>query len=245
MRWREPLLLLSILAGDSAAQVIDFPCVPRFRADKIYIQTSEATGGQILLLDKTEIANAAIARVYGSGANQTILRAAGNLGAGFQEFTAPVDSGVQLAQFKIFAECVKSIVVTAPSGEVVEGTKLTSGRIVMVEKPETGLWRVKLAGTGYFSAVGEVKGGVGLAPLQMEGAGFVAFLSGAETAEFRLLSRSSGWLGTIPVERSETQFTGAVTAPAEAYHIAVEGTDKAGAAFRRIHAPLLEAGPPK
>ncbi|HTM49000.1 MAG TPA: hypothetical protein VL285_09980 [Bryobacteraceae bacterium] len=245
MRWRKPLLLLSILACDSAAQVIDFPCVPRFRADKSYIQTSEGSGGQILMLDTTEIASPAITRVYASGADQTILRAAGTLGAGFQEFTAPVDSGARLAQFKIFAECVKSIVVTAPSGEAVEGTRLTMGRIVTVEKPETGVWRVKLAGTGYFSAVAEVKGGVSLAPLQLEGGIFTAFLSGAETAEFRLLSRSGALLGTIPVERNETRYTGALTAPAEAYHIAVEGTDKAGAAFRRLHAPLLAGGPAK
>jgi len=237
------ILLLILLASVSAAQVVDFPCVPRFRADKSYIQTSEATGGQILLLDKTEIASPAITRVYASGANQTILRAAGNLGAGFQEFTAPVDSNVQLAQFKIFAECVKSITVTAPSGEAVEGTKLTSGRIVSVDRPETGLWRVKLAGTGYFSAVAEVKGGVGLAPVQIADSSFIAFLSGAETAEFRLMSRSGATLATLPTERNDTRFTGPFMAPGESFHIAVEGKDKDGAVFRRVHAPLLGAKP--
>jgi len=176
------LALLILLVRTGAAQVVDFPCVPRFRADKSYIQTAEATGGQILLLDKTEIASPAITRVDTSGANQTILRAAGTLGAGFQEFTAPIDSDVQLAQFKLFAECVKSVTVTAPSGEIVDGIKLTSGRMVVVEKPEPGLWRVKLAGTGYFSAVGEVKGGVGLTPIQITDRNLVAFLTNAHTA---------------------------------------------------------------
>jgi len=114
--WPALILLLVVSAFEGAGQVADFPCVPRFRADPSYIQVAEASGGQILLLDRTEIASPAIARNYASGANQTILRASGNLGGGFQEFSAPVDSGVQLLQLTIFAECVKSIAVTTPSG---------------------------------------------------------------------------------------------------------------------------------
>ena len=50
------IVLLILCALEAAGQVVDFPCVPRFRADPSYIHVSEASGGQILLLDRTEIA---------------------------------------------------------------------------------------------------------------------------------------------------------------------------------------------
>jgi len=237
-------------ALESSAQVVDYPCVPRFRADRSYIHLAEASGGQILLLDPKEIANPAITRAYAAGANQTILRVSGNLGAGFQEFTAPVESGVRSLQFTIFAECVKSIAVASPSGADSEGTQLSSGRIVFVDAPETGMWRVKLAGTGYFSVVAQAKGGVGLAPMQMSPPkpgvqqSVIAFLSGPfEQAEFRIVSRDGATLQVIPMRQAETEFRGMFTPPAEPFHIAVEGKDKQGLTFRRVNAPLFEAKP--
>ena len=78
------IVLLILCALEAAGQMVDFPCVPRFRADPSYIHVSEASGGQILLLDRTEIANPAIARADSGANNQTILRVSGNLAAGFQ-----------------------------------------------------------------------------------------------------------------------------------------------------------------
>jgi hypothetical protein len=248
VRWREPILLLIFCAVEGAAQVVDYPCVPRFRADRSYIHVAEASGGQILLMDRTEIANPAITRSQTSGAGQTILRIGGNLGGGFQEFTAPVESTVQFLQFTVFAECVKSIAITDPSGAAVEGTKLSSGRIVFVEAPEPGVWRVKISGTGYFSVVGQVKGAVGLEPLTLSPPkpaveqSVTAFLSGpGETAEFLLMGRNGATLQTIPMTRDNTLFKGVFTPPPEPFHIAVQGKDTQGREFRRVHAPLFEA----
>lgn len=237
-------------ALEGAGQVVDFPCVPRFRADPSYIHTSEASGGQIFLLDRTEIANPAIARAYSGANSETILRVSGNLGAGFQEFTTPVDSGVQSLQFTIFAECVKSITVTAPSGAEAPGVKLSSGRIVILDAPEHGVWRVRLSGTGYFTAVAEGRGGIGFPPLRLQPprAGveqpIIAHLSGpVATAEFRVVARNGATLQVIPTTVAETDFRGAFTPPSEPFRIAVEGKDTHGLAFRRVYAPLMEAKP--
>src|SRR5436853_3994874 len=97
-----PLIVLMGLLG----QVVDYPCVPRFRADPSYIHVSEASGGQMLLLDKKEIANPAITRAQLGFNDQTFLRASGTLAAGSREFSAPVDSSVKSLQFTVFAECV-------------------------------------------------------------------------------------------------------------------------------------------
>ena len=165
------------------------------------------------------------------------------------EFTAPVDSGVQSLQFTIFAECVKSITVTAPSGAQAEGTRLSSGRIVVLDAPEHGEWRVKLAGTGYFTAVAQAKGGVVFPPLRLERPkpgleqSLGAYLAGpVETAEFRIVARNGATLQVIPMTQiGDTEFRGVFTPPAEPFHIAVEGKDNQGLAFRRVHAPLLDA----
>jgi hypothetical protein len=138
----------------------------------------------------------------------TILRASGTLGGGFQEFTAPVDSSVRSLQFTVFAECVKTIAVTAPSGALVEGEKLSSGRIVFVDGPQPGLWRVKLAGTGYFSAIAQGKTAI------------------------------------VLMTQSGSEFQGVFTPPTQPFRLAVEGTDTAGAAFRRVHTPLLDTKQP-
>ena len=54
----------------------------------------------------------------------------------------------------------------------------------------------------------------------------------------RLVARDGALLQVIPMTQSETEFRGAFTPP---FHIAVEGKDKQGLPYRRVHPPLLEA----
>jgi len=246
--YRLPLLLLLLAAIQSAGQVVDSPCIPRFHADPTYIATAEATGGQVMLLDPSEIASPAITRVHSGSNRETFLRVSGTLGAGFKEFTIPVDSGVRSVQFTIFAECVRFVTVTTPSGGQAEGTKLSSGRIVILDTPESGAWRIKIAGTGYFTAVVQGNGGVVLQPLRLQRPkpgieqSLVAYLGGpVDSAEFQVVARNGATLQVIPMTRTDTEFRGMFTPPAEPFRIAVEGRDTQGMAFRRVHAPLLEA----
>jgi len=204
----------------------------------------------MLLLDRTEIANPAITRAQLGSRDQTFLRASGTLGSGFAQFTAPVDSTVKSLQFTVFAECVKTIEVRSPSGTVVEGAKLSSGRIILIDAPEPGLWSVKLAGTGYFSAIAQGKSEIGLTvprfdpPRPGQEQALTAYLRGpAAGAEFRILARNGARLQTIPMVQDGAGYRGVFTPPAEPFRIAVEGQDAEGRPFRRVHAPLLEATP--
>lgn len=171
------------------------------------------------------------------------------LTAGFQEFTAPVESAVKALQFTVFAECVRTIAITAPSGAVVEGTKFSSGRVAFVEAPEPGIWRVKLAGTGYFSAIAQGRSALsfsvsGLAiPMPAQEQSVTARLYGpVASAEFLILARNGSALKAIPMTESATgDYQGKFLPPAEPFRIAVEGTDSEGRSFRRVHAPLFEA----
>jgi hypothetical protein len=241
---RAAIFFTVLCAGGGAAQVVDSPCVPRFRADPSYIHTAEATGGQMLLLDRKEIAQPAITKAQLGFNDQTFLRASGTLGSGFVELTAPVDSTVKSLQFTVFAECVKTIEVTSPSGAAVEGAKLSSGRIIQLDAPEPGLWRVKLAGTGYFSAIAQGKSGIGLIVLHVDAQSLTARMNGSiASAEFRILARNGATLQTIPMTQDGPDFKGAFTPPTQPYRIAAEGQDDQGRPFRRVHAPLLDAKP--
>jgi hypothetical protein len=51
-----------LCALSSAAQTVDYACIPRFRADPGVIRISESSGGQVLLLSPQEIANPVIAK---------------------------------------------------------------------------------------------------------------------------------------------------------------------------------------
>jgi len=247
---RAAVFLLAFCAYEGAGQVVDYACVPRFRADPSYIRVSEASGGQMLLLDRKEIANPAITRAQIGFNDQTFLRASGTLGAGFHEFTAPVDSSVRSLQFTVFAECVKAIIVSSPSGVAAEGEKLSSGRIIFLDAPEQGLWRVKLSGTGYFSVIAQGKSDLSFAPQRLappkpgrEQSLVVNVTGPVATAAFRILARSGAVLNTVAMTQARSEFTGAFTPPSEPFRIAVEGNDTQGAAFRRVHPPLLDARP--
>jgi hypothetical protein len=75
-------------------------------------------------------------------------------------------------------------------------------------------------------------------------AGYSADLSGpVATAEFRILSRNGATLEIIPMTQSGSDFQGVFTPPSQPFRLAVEGKDTEGAAFRRVHAPLLDTKP--
>jgi hypothetical protein len=236
---RAALVATVLFAARSAAQVVDAPCVPRFRADPSYIQVSEASGGQMLLLDRKEIASPVVTRAQLGFSDQTFLRASGTLGPGFVELTAPVDSTVRSLQFNVFAECLKTIAITAPSGTPVDGEKFASGRIAFVDAPEPGLWRVKLAGTGYYSVIAQGKSAIGLSVPSIDP--ITARVTGpVGRVEFRILSRSGAPLGAISVTQDGALFHDVFAPPGQPYRIAVEGVDDQGKPFRRVHAPLLQ-----
>jgi hypothetical protein len=244
---RAALILLSI-GIPLSAQTIDYACIPRFRADPGVIRISEASGGQVLLLSPGEIANPAVAQAQANFSDPMILRASGTLTGRVHEFTTPVDSTVRAVQFTVFAECVKSVTITAPSGAEAEGVRFSTGRIVMLDSPEPGIWKVKLAGTGYFSVIAQVKSPLSMTLVGFELAGvgqdqkIVARLSGPiASARFELLSREGATLETLSLARSDNRFEGSFTAPAQPFRIAVEGQDSAGAAFRRVQSVLFSA----
>ena len=242
------VLLLASFACPLYAQRVDAPCIPPFRADRAHIRNAEATGGHVFLLDKSEIAHPDIAVFYARSSDPTLLRVSGALTSGAPEFSAPVDSTVESLQFIVFAECVRFVEIRSPSGVELKGTALRSGKLAHIARPEPGEWKVKLAGTGYFSVVAQGRTSIRFetSPLVLPFAAggdlpIVASVTGAEGAlEFRALARNGAALATIPMATEEGSYKGVFTMPREPFRIAVEGRTPDGAPWRRVKPQLIE-----
>jgi len=243
------ILLFIACVWPLSAQRVDGPCVPPFRADPVHIRNTEATGGQLFLLDKSEIAHPGIAAIYARIQDPTLLRVSGKLTSGAPEFSVPVDSTVESLQFIVFAECVKFIEIRSPDGTEVTGTPLRSGKLAQVARPEFGEWKVKLAGTGYFSAVAQARTSIRfevsspmIPPFKADSEqSMIAHVTGADgPVEFRAIARNGSVLMTIPATRQETAYSSTFTMPREPFHIVVEGRTSDGTLWRRVKPELIE-----
>jgi hypothetical protein len=153
--------------GQTAAPEI-WPCVPGRAVDPSYLEVSEATGGQLFLLQKGEVEHALVMINASHTHPATVIRAVGHL-SGSREFEFPVDSKTASILLMASLQCRSAIVLTRPNGaemtayNSVRNIDLKAGRIVQVDAPEPGKWKVRLAGTGLFvlSVTGKTEIGIG------------------------------------------------------------------------------------
>jgi hypothetical protein len=130
-----------------------WPCGARL--DPSYFHVAEGTGGHMLLLSPEEIGDSgALLTAFGSHP-QTILRLAGSATPGVHEFQVPIDSFVESALFSISVQCLQVAEVVRPSGaavlggdEVTDLSAFRAQRMVIVKRPEPGVWSVRVAGSG-------------------------------------------------------------------------------------------------
>ena len=123
--------------------------------DPAYLETSESTGGQLFLFQKNEIAQASLFMSASYTHPATVLRAVGEL-AGTRDFEFPVDSTMESFLVMASLQCRNAIRVMRPNGSELtaansaQSVDLQAGRILRIDSPEPGKWKVQLAGTGLF-----------------------------------------------------------------------------------------------
>jgi len=165
--WLIVLLPLTAIAGDEQqADHRGWPCDRKI--DPTYIMLAEETGGQVQLFQPSEASGSlALMETKLSGNDETIFRASGPL-AGERDFQVTVDSTVESVTFSAFIQCMKSISISSPNGEVLPAAPnskqydFISGRILTLTPPRTGTWKIHLAGGGYFSVIAEAKTSINL-----------------------------------------------------------------------------------
>lgn len=224
MRWIAALLLVLPLAGQGAQ-----PCVAGRAVDPTYLELSESTGGQLFLFQQGEMKQSAAVMQAPNSHPVTLMRAVGQL-SGEHTFEFPVDSTIESMLVMASVQCRDTVAVFDPSGPEVPAAKaarnidLQSGRIIQIDRPRRGPWKVRLAGNGLFifSVLVQSK---------------IAVHVSDEDEQFRI--RTEGFKGTVTAY--EVDASGLKSDGASRYRIAVEGVDELGYKVLRTNPVLFKA----
>ncbi|MBL8177082.1 MAG: hypothetical protein JNK48_20580 [Bryobacterales bacterium] len=231
MRWIATFLLVLSLRGQDGQnqQRPGWPCVAGRAVDPAYLELSESTGGQLFLFQKGEVEHASVVMMAPSSHPVTLYRAVGQL-SGERTFEFPVDSSVESMLVMASVQCRQSVSVFDPSGPEVPGAKaarnidLKAGRIVQIDKPSFGPWRLRLSGSGLFVFSVLVKSKITLHVSE-------------EDEQFRI--RTNGFRGSVTAY--EFDAAGLKTEAAARYRIAVEGADDLGFKVLRTNPVLFKS----
>src|SRR5579872_6060364 len=242
--------VLSILMAQDGQQGPrpGWPCAGGRPVDPAYIQTSERTGGQVFLFQKSEVAHSGVVMSASYTHPATILRAIGNLN-GTRDFEFPVDTGVESLLFLVSLQCRNSIRVTRPSGaEMSESNSalnidLQAGRILRVDHPDFGPWKIRLTGTGLFVVSVLAKADIALTRVDFSTPQTLkAWLSGpGSRLNVQLVDAAGDRIGeAAPMEQAaEGLYQAAFVPGAGLFRILVTGVDASERPFQRVEPKLL------
>jgi hypothetical protein len=238
-----------------------WPCGARI--DPSYFRVAEGSGGHLLLLAPEEIGDSGALLAALAAHPQTVFRLAGTINAGVHEFHVPVDSSVESVLFSVSVQCLQTADVMRPSGGPVSGDDVTdlsnfrAGRLVIVKRPEPGMWTVRAAGSGVAGVVVQARSTLGIARVQFAAGENAAFMRVPSADVENVVkidmnghpTRVDAWivngafrrLAPLPLTAGETDSTymSRFTPGVEGFRILVEGTNADGVRFQRVHAPLF------
>ncbi|MBE8988348.1 hypothetical protein [Nostoc sp. LEGE 12450] len=240
--------------------------------DPAYVKVAEETGGQLFFLRTSEAGSTFnLIKPQLSGNLVPIVSVRSTLSGGSRTLDVPIDSSVESATFSVSIDSKGPIALFRPSGaEVVSGnpgvtiTELSSGRIVTVNAPETGTWRLQIQGSGDFSAEAQANSSIqfnsfqfvkltgrpdheGLFPIAgqptttTDNTGLASVFGPFNTVNFKLVSESGETIQSVNLVRGNSQaaadeFVGNFGLPATPFRVAVSGVDSKGLPYQRLFA---------
>ena len=238
-----------------------WPCGGRL--DPSYFQVAEGTGGQLLLLAPEEVGDSARLLLAFGSHPQTIFRLAGTVPPGLHEFKIPIDPSVESVLFSISVQCLQAADVLGPSGAFPSGEGVTdlssfrAERMLIVSKPEPGVWTIRVAGSGVAGLVVQAKSALALAHVGFAPAGSQVFTAvpsagGENAVRIRVSSHPTDvhasivngvfqQIAKLPLTRDDEEgsYAAHFTPPPDGFRLLVTGKDVNGFAFQRMSAPLL------
>lgn len=271
------LLAATAFTAASASQRVRFGpgvCGP---IDPAYVQGATETGGQIFPMSTAERGTATSRILETHFLREMILWASGDRE---YSYAVPVDSTVTRMMFSgTFDLTGGSFTLTAPDGTAVqhgggvEDTPLNCGRIVTVDAPAVGTWRVRMVPSGRFWLNVHAK-----SPLSLGAAEFVEHDARADadrliriqgqpiagrpatlrvsvsptitSPAFQLVSLDARPLQTLDLQSTDNvEFSGTITLPTQPFRVVVTGRDASGIEAQRIwrglfYGELIEVVPP-
>ncbi len=213
----------------------EWPCVPGRAMDAAYLDLSESTGGQLVLLRKGEAAHSGVVMSASITHPATILRVVGNLN-GTRELEFPVDSTVESILLLVSVQCRERVAAFRPSGaELTQRTasmltELAAATMLRVDQPEPGRWKVRLTGSGLYVLSVLAKAGIALTTVHIPD-------DGGEV-EFHLRGEVSG-----PAARLVDATGAPAPTRSQRYRVLVTGQDAAGWTVQRMWPNLFRPTP--
>ena len=241
----------------------DWPCGARI--DPSYFHLAEATGGHLFLLAPFEIGDSAPLMLAVDRHPQTIFRLAGSIAPGVHEFDVPIDSSIESVLFSISVQCLQNAEVLRPSGVPVAGegvsdySNFRAERMVVVNHPEPGMWKVRAGGSGIAAVMVQARADVALAAVEFAAAESGSYrrtpLAAVENAvrlrirgdvrdvQAIIVNGAFKTLARLPLTASDEAgtFMGRFSPGADPFRVAVAGTDPQGVPFQRVDASLFTA----
>jgi hypothetical protein len=249
-----------------------WPCAGR--PDPTYVKTSEATGGQLFMFHPSEVADSGALMAATFTHKETLFRVAGPLEEGLHEYSVTVDGSVESALFSVSIQCLQVVEIERPGGALVQASdegadyhQFEAGRIVTINRPETGTWKIRASGRGLSFIVVQARTTLSLGHVQLlarksgtaeEAPVFQPGRAGTRQAvritvsgdprdvEARLVTAHFEELGPIALVASKDpsagpSWRGEFAVPSVPFRIVLSGTGPEGGPFVRVHAPLLES----
>jgi len=241
-----------------------WPCAGTI--DRSYALNAEATGGKVLLFRKTELAGITEDMTASSRHKEIVFRASARLSQGTYEFDVPVDSTIESAYFFVSLQCLESIEVVRPSGDLlhtdaadVENHRYAAVSMLTVKEPSPGAWKVRVAGRGVLSLIVSGRTDLRLGSVSFtDGGERVMFAARRETPvrveanltgaadqiAFQFISSSAAPMALVDLALEkeaglDKTFAADVMLPGTEFRLAVTGVDPKGFRFQRVQQQLV------
>lgn len=277
---KDALLAPAVIAAALVKQVRITPlltgsCSP---IDPGYVAVAEQTGGQLFFLSPFELGQAFdLVAPQLQGDFVTVARAQRTLAGGAVELPVPIDATMERAIFSLSATDPVTMSLLDPAGlPVLAGQPgvtvrtFSGGRLIRVEAPQPGPWRVVLGGSGQANVAVQ-----GNSPLRFPTFDFVELVNpihealaplagqpvlGATSTAlaalrgpfaevgFELLDVAGNPIQPLDLELGNEhaaldEYVGSAVLPAQPFRVAAVGLDEEGNAFRRLFPPIFRGQP--
>src|SRR5262245_61580645 len=220
------------------------------------------------------LVNETSAGAQGDPNSQFIVFLSGSLASNFREIDVPVETGVLRLQFNVKFSGELELKVITPLGNPlnlsepnVSVTDSKDGRSITLWDPKPGKWKMRVSGSGTFSAFATAQGEIVVCCVQfIDRAGVFAierfqptrgvqqqaqaFTSGysIETIEFQMIDEEGQEIGPIKFRQTDysnaSGFTLFIDIPNLNFRIRARGRDISGKEFQRVINWLIRPQPP-
>ena len=224
-----------------------WPCSGKERAfDPVYLQRAEATGGQLFLFDRSEVAQSLVLITADGKHPHTAARAVGTLEQPYLDLRVPIDASVDSLLITATLQCMKAITIYDPASTVFKPQDdhyFRAGRIAIIPNPRPGVWTIRFEGAAHYSLAAQVHSKIGL-DVNLNPDHTASVASNGPNPRFKLIDAAAANSQSIALNEDRPgQFTGTVISGFRQFRLAVEGVDDQGYAYQRVCPRLIDWKP--